>query len=58
MPMLLRHYALGECIAARLETVGRECRAGGIDGLDRHSAAGERAQRCRAGYLFRHFVCF
>jgi hypothetical protein len=26
--------------------------------LHRHSTAGERAKRCRAGYLFRHFVCF
>jgi hypothetical protein len=27
MPPLLRHHALGECVAARLETVGRACRA-------------------------------
>jgi hypothetical protein len=45
--MLLRHHALGERIAARLETVGRAYRAGRINGLHRHSTASERSKRRR-----------
>jgi hypothetical protein len=47
VPMLLRHHALGERIAARLETVGRAYRAGRINGLHRHSTASERSKRRR-----------
>jgi len=54
--MLLRHHALGECVAAGLETVGRTSRARRINGLHRHSTAGERAKCRREGYPFHHFV--
>jgi hypothetical protein len=49
VPMLLRHHAVRERFAARLETVGRAFRARRINGLHRHGAAGERANRRREG---------
>jgi hypothetical protein len=57
VPMLLRHHAVRECVATRLETVGRACRARRIDGLHRYSTAGERAKRCRAGSSARPRRC-
>jgi hypothetical protein len=56
VPMLLRHYAVRECVAARLKALRRACRAGRVNGLHRHGTAGERAQRRREGYPFHHFV--
>jgi hypothetical protein len=48
-------HALCERIAARLETVGRACRAGRIDSLHRHRTAGEQKRR-REGYPFHHLL--
>jgi hypothetical protein len=40
--MLLSHNAMCECVAARLETVGRTNRAGRIDSLHWQRAVGAR----------------
>jgi hypothetical protein len=58
VPMLLRHHAVRERVAARLETVGPACRAGRITGLHRDGTAGESANRGGEDHLFHHLCSY